>query len=242
MKRITAPGERISLGQHNKLKYPLIPLGPYPHSRWEVLENDLYKSFGNQSTRACRVRCQCGTEAIRTYGELRCGRSPSCGCISRERHLDSVWRQLRNSLSRRDWEFHLTLSQLKVCVRPRLPCAYCGKEPSNIFRMKYKDVDGVYRRGVDPSMEIRWSGLDRVDSSLGYIHGNVVPCCGECNAMKSKLPLDEWFTLMARSQSHNPTVAGVHELAASLLEGVAEEVFSTRSSRSFREKIRAEGA
>jgi len=217
MKRLTAPGERISLGTYNKLKYPLIPLGMFEDSRWEVLENDRYKSYGNQTHRACLVRCICGTTppVLRTYGELRCGRSPSCGCLSKERSLETVWKDLHAKIARRGWDFHLTLGELKRVSQ--LPCAYCGKGPSNVHRLKYK-VDGAYRRGVDPSMEIRYSGMDRVDSTKGYIHGNVVPCCGECNAMKSRLPLDEFLALIERIRSHNPTSTGVRELAAALFE------------------------
>jgi hypothetical protein len=195
-------------------RHPLIPVGT-KFGRWTVLENDLYKSFGNQTHRACRVRCECRAEAVRTYGELRCGRSPSCGCKSKERNIETVWRQMHNALKRRGWDFHLTLPELKFVTQ--LPCAYCGKEPSNVFRVKYK-VDGVYQRGVDPSMEIRWSGLDRVDSSKGYVYGNVVPCCGECNGMKSKLPLDVFLSLVERIRSHNPTVAGIQRQAATLFE------------------------
>jgi hypothetical protein len=215
MKRLAAPGERISLGQYNKLKYPLIPLGMYPESRWEVLENDLYKVFETQTQRACLVRCSCGTTdpVVRTYGELRCGRSPSCGCISKERSIESVWNDLLEKIKRRGWDFHLTLPQLKAVVK--LPCVYCGKDPSNVYRLRYK-VDGAYQRGVDPSMELRWSGLDRVDSSQGYIHGNVVPCCGECNAMKSKLSLDDFYALMERIRAHNSTIAGIRALASTL--------------------------
>ena len=33
-------------------------------------------------------------------------------------------------------------------------------------------------------------GIDRVDSSKGYIMGNVVPCCPTCNAMKTDHPQD----------------------------------------------------
>ena len=194
--------------------HPLIPIGT-KFVRWTVLANDLYKAFGTQTHRACRVRCECGTEAVRTYGELRCGRSPSCGCKSKERSIGRVWNELHNALKRRGWDFHLTLSQLKAITQ--LHCAYCGKEPSNLYRSKYK-VDGVYQRGVDPSMEIRWSGLDRIDSAKGYIHGNVVPCCGECNGMKTNHSLDEFFVLLERIRSHNPTVEGIRELAATLCE------------------------
>lgn len=81
--------------------------------------------------------------------------------------------------------------------------------------MKYK-IDGKYQRIDDPSLTIRYSGLDRIDSSLGYTYGNVVPCCGECNGMKSNHSLDQFFVLLERIRAHNPTVAGVRELAASL--------------------------
>lgn len=219
MKRLTAPGERISLGLYNKLKYPLIPLGMFKDSRWEVLENDRYRSFGTQTHRACLVRCTCPekTEAIRTYGELRCGRSPSCGCISRERDIETVWSDLLKKHDRRGWDCHLTLPQIKAVMK--VPCSYCGKEPSNIHRLRYK-VDGKYRRGVDPSMEVRWSGLDRVDSTKGYIPGNVVPCCRECNRMKTDFPVDVFYALIERIRSHGSTVEGVRALAATLFEDV----------------------
>ena len=33
------------------------------------------------------------------------------------------------------------------------------------------------------------NGIDRINSSLGYVDGNVVPCCGTCNKMK--MAMDE---------------------------------------------------
>ena len=29
------------------------------------------------------------------------------------------------------------------------------------------------------------TGLDRVDNNKGYTNANIVPCCGECNRLKS---------------------------------------------------------
>jgi hypothetical protein len=42
------------------------------------------------------------------------------------------------------------------------PCTYCGG-----------------------ALPVAGSGIDRVDSSLGYTVENVTPCCGECNRVKS---------------------------------------------------------
>lgn len=36
-------------------------------------------------------------------------------------------------------------------------------------------------------------GVDRIDSSKGYMLGNIVTCCKRCNAAKSDMPLSEWI-------------------------------------------------
>lgn len=39
-------------------------------------------------------------------------------------------------------------------------------------------------------------GIDRVDSSKGYVEGNVVSCCTTCNVMKMDTPKDKWIAQM----------------------------------------------
>jgi hypothetical protein len=58
------------------------------------------------------------------------------------------------------------------------PCHYCGGEV--IHRL----------------------GIDRVDPAQGYVPGNVVQCCGICNAMKLTHSVDEWVAHMERVLSH----------------------------------------
>lgn len=53
-----------------------------------------------------------------------------------------------------------------------MPCNYCGKPAS---------------------VEKGLSGIDRVNNSVGYRHDNVVPCCGECNAIKGRHSLFGWL-------------------------------------------------
>lgn len=69
--------------------------------------------------------------------------------------------------------------------KPR-PCAYCGAFP--------------------PQGSV-W-GLDRLDSNIGHVPGNLVPCCTSatdspylsCQTSKSKFSLESWMTAnMARS-------------------------------------------
>lgn len=50
-------------------------------------------------------------------------------------------------------------------------CVYCGKENDD------KNINGI----------------DRIDSSHGYIYGNVQTCCAVCNRMKNDLPENQFF-------------------------------------------------
>lgn len=202
--------------------YPLIPVGEI-FGKWTVLENDWYKSSKKYTDRACLVRCQCGVERVVTYRALRGKISSSCVACrpKRARSIATMWRVLWNVYRQRGRDFHLTVSGLKFLSL--LPCVYCGKEPSNLLRRKYQ-ADGEYNYEVAPEMALRYSGIDRLDSTKGYIHGNVVPCCWDCNKIKGALPLDEFLGLIARIHAHNPTVVKIHELAERLFVNAPLEI------------------
>lgn len=54
-----------------------------------------------------------------------------------------------------------------------MPCHYCGQMP--------------FEQGKD------FAGIDRLDNSLGYVFGNVVPCCWACNRMKGDTGVAEFL-------------------------------------------------
>jgi hypothetical protein len=56
--------------------------------------------------------------------------------------------------------------------------------------------------GVKFSTEVERS-VDRVDSTLGYVEGNVVPCTVAINTKKSNLTHDEIFMLAKKIKLHN---------------------------------------
>jgi hypothetical protein len=47
------------------------------------------------------------------------------------------------------------------------PCAYCGRTETHV-------------------------GIDRYDNSLGYVEGNIRPCCWRCNKQKNRDSVKEW--------------------------------------------------
>ena len=69
---------------------------------------------------------------------------------------------------RKGLAFELTLDTLLLDFWQK-PCHYCD----------------------DP---IETVGIDRVDSSIGYIPGNMVPCCSMCNFMKLTSSSDDFIT------------------------------------------------
>ena len=71
------------------------------------------------------------------------------------------FKQIRNAAKRRNLEFTLTLEDVEQLLN--LPCFYC-REPKN--------------------MEVG-TGIDRKNNNLGYVPGNVVPCCRICNVAKN---------------------------------------------------------
>jgi hypothetical protein len=45
---------------------------------------------------------------------------------------------------------------------------------------------------------LRFTGIDRADSRKGYQPGNCIPCCRECNRIKSDLLTVEEMVLVVR--------------------------------------------
>jgi len=78
--------------------------------------------------------------------------------------------KLYRRYQRRNKEFLLTLDEFKEITSKK--CHYCGCDPSMMS----------YKNGKD-QMYIH-NGIDRINSTLGYMKDNVVPCCGLCNMMK----------------------------------------------------------
>jgi len=67
------------------------------------------------------------------------------------------------------------LSEGEYMVLTCMPCWYCKRgDPENT------------------------SGIDRVDNAKGYVSGNMVPCCSECNHMRTALPVEEFMDKFVR--------------------------------------------
>lgn len=78
-------------------------------------------------------------------------------------------------------EFCLTIEQFDSITSQ--PCHYCGQ--------------------YDFYEDMKFTGVDRIDSSKGYSAENCVSCCRSCNAMKSDNDVSEWLEKIKKIYFHS---------------------------------------
>src|ERR1700722_17552573 len=95
--------------------------------------------------------------------------------------IDSFYRRIFNDYQRdsyrRGFTFNLTPEQLVGIVI--LDCHYCG-QPPELAHLSGRDY--LYC----------CNGIDRNENDIGYIPGNVVPCCKMCNKAKHVFGYDQF--------------------------------------------------
>jgi hypothetical protein len=72
-------------------------------------------------------------------------------------------KQLKNS------NFVFAVTREEFTIITSMDCYMCGKE----------------------SNELHNNGIDRIDNKLGYVSGNIMPCCGNCNYIKNEYDIDK---------------------------------------------------
>lgn len=142
-------------------------------------------------------QCECGSKVSIISASLRSGNSTSCGCLRRENFksltlpegegaFNRAYDVMRRNAKTRGLPWDLSKSEVRLLVSRN--CYYCGAPPSNLSKGRF----GNYK----------YSGIDRVDSSSGYIIGNVAACCFLCNNAKGRLTLVEFKAWANRLSYH----------------------------------------
>lgn len=132
-----------------------------------------------------KFKCDCGTEKVILSSGVKSGNTKSCGCLSKEvlksrriseNHSEVTAIVLGYKRHAADRKLEWLLGRVDVENIIKLPCYYCGQPPSNTKKTKNSIGNGL-----------KYSGIDRIDSNIGYTINNVVPCCKICNYAKSNM-------------------------------------------------------
>lgn len=141
-----------------------------------------------QKRRMWLCKCDCGNEKIIGGNDLKRGNTKSCGCLVQlpygEAFINWIIFRYKDRAIKKDIVFSLTREDFWEIVIQK--CFYCGVKPSSIFKGR------GYNNGF------AYNGIDRIDSSKGYIKENVVPCCWQCNCAKQSFSVDEFYKWVKR--------------------------------------------
>lgn len=152
-----------------------------------------------------RCQCDCGNEAVISGNELCNGRQ-SCGCVldffrknilpknakeifslpEGESSFNAIYSSYIDRAKRKNFEFSLTKEEFRNITSKN--CFFCGVEPKQIYYKGKRHNNGHYLH----------NGIDRIDSSIGYVKNNILPCCEICNKAKRDLPMSEFLVWIDR--------------------------------------------
>lgn len=150
--------------------------------------------LSNQNTSYWLVECSCGEKSIVRNGNLqRTSTCKRCVSISKrglegECSFNGLYLRYKHGAAERHIGFGLTKEEFRLLTK--MNCNYCNQPPKQIH--KVRTAFGGYT----------YSGVDRVDSNVGYFTQNCVPCCEVCNRAKNEMPLEDFEQWIARLVSY----------------------------------------
>ena len=117
-----------------------------------------------------------------------CSRSNSHKLEYGRASQNRLFRRYTRDAAKRDLEFKIDFNTFIEITSAN--CHYCNSKPETIQKEDAGNGDYIY------------NGIDRVDSSKGYIVGNIVPCCKLCNKFKCDLSRREFLTHIDKIYQH----------------------------------------
>ena len=152
-------------------------------------------------------QCDCGNEYTTTCFNLRQGRNRSCGC--QNYHLygssnpkwsgygdvsGSYWHRIKQGARNRNLELAITIESIwALFIKQGKKCALSG------MNLTMCSSDTKIRK----DLKLQTASLDRIDSSKGYISGNIQWVHKDINAIKMDLNTNYFIELCKKVANYN---------------------------------------
>ena len=176
---------------YERSKTPKLKIGSHI-KHWTILDGPIYKNHHAYY----KVRCDCGKETIKLAHEVVSPNSnfQCLSCAQKENKVEftlkngrigdlnlTQYTKLRKSANKRNIEFNISIEYLwDLFIKQKQVCAITGDYIDNI----------------------KTASLDRIDSSKGYIKGNVQWVTYRANVSKHTMTMPELFEFCRKVLSH----------------------------------------
>lgn len=179
----------------------------YVGYRWGKLEVISVGDYRGKGTyRKIIAKCDCGTIKEMGISTIYSKEVVSCGCnkrIKATRGLSNLEVATNQSITsykagarKRNLSWNLSVKESRELLTG--PCTYCGS-PGEVWR-PYSGRELAIGR---ENMDIKITGIDRINSNIGYIFTNCTSCCKQCNWMKLNYTVEQFLKHCKRVVEHN---------------------------------------
>lgn len=183
-------GEIVARNKQKPKHWTVVETG-MRFGHWTIVDKDDFKILGKIKERSYRVKCDCGEESYVRISFLTGGRSTRCencrvskGSKKVGKINLSVIRRAREGAIARNIEWNLSDEYLaELLDKQNVKCALSGID---LCISNYSI--GSKRGRLETTIS-----LDRIDSSKGYIEGNVQWVHKSINIMKSTLTQEQFI-------------------------------------------------
>jgi len=144
--------------------------------------------------------CKCDCGIVKSVRGDSLTTTRSCGCLQKECAvvsgkksykglniylINTLFGNYKRRAKQDNLEFDITLAEFKFLIKEE--CFYCSRINSNKIVNRSKSEEFLY------------NGIDRIDSSIGYLLNNVVTACTQCNYSKSDYTKEEFYSWIDRT-------------------------------------------
>jgi hypothetical protein len=165
-------------------------------SKLQIVE---FSNINNNREKVWKCRCDCGKITFVSTGHLKSGNTKSCGCLVSELKnpymIVPQWYfiQIKHGAKKRNYEFKISIQYIiDLLIKQNFKC-----------KLSNLEIKFVHTSNQE-SKKLTTASLDRIDSTKGYIEGNVQWIHKDFQPMKTNIREDK-FKIMCRQVSECET-------------------------------------